>query len=86
MNVLRTINSFKMSFWIVPVSLLLSTPCSSAAATKHANTGNTAPFIVIDTETSPSGMPSNSTRMSSIESTATPAIPTSPRTRGLVES
>jgi len=46
------------------------------------STGSTAPFIVIDTEILSSGMPSNSTFMSSIESIATPALPTSPPTRG----
>ena len=44
--------------------------------------GSTAPFIVIDTDISPSGMPSNSTFMSSTDEIDTPAIPTSPATRG----
>ena len=44
--------------------------------------GSTAPFMVIDTVISPSGMPSNSWRMSRMESIATPAMPTSPATRG----
>jgi hypothetical protein len=35
-------------------------------------------LIVIDVDTSSRGMPSNSTRMSSIESMATPTLPTSP--------
>ena len=52
----------------------------------NASTGSTAPFIVIDTLISPSGMPSNSCRMSRMESIATPAIPTSPVTRGWSES
>ena len=42
----------------------------------------TAPFIVIDTDIWSSGMRSNRMRMSSIESIATPAMPTSPVTRG----
>ena len=49
---------------------------------KLASTGITAPFIVIDTETLSSGMPSNRIFMSSTESIATPALPTSPTTRG----
>ena len=49
---------------------------------KLARIGITAPFIVIDTLTLSSGMPSNSTFMSSTESIATPALPTSPTTRG----
>jgi len=47
-----------------------------------AITGSTAPFIVMLTDILSSGIPSNRIRMSSIESTATPAIPTSPATRG----
>ncbi len=34
--------------------------------------------MVIDVDTLSSGMPSNSSRMSSIESIATPTLPTSP--------
>ena len=79
-------NSLRMSFWMVPVSFSGGTPCSSAATTYSARTGSTAPFIVIDTLTWPSGMWSNSWRMSRMESIATPAIPTSPCTRGWSES
>ena len=43
---------------------------------------STAPFIVIDTLILSSGMPSNRIFMSSTESIATPALPTSPTTRG----
>jgi hypothetical protein len=45
-------------------------------------TGSTAPFMVIDTDMVSSGMPSKSWRMSRMESMATPAMPTSPATRG----
>ncbi len=51
-------NSLRMSFWIVPDSTLRSCPCSSPATMKLASTGITAPFIVIETETLSSGMPS----------------------------
>ena len=44
--------------------------------------GSTAPFMVIDTLIWSSGMPLNSVRMSRMESIATPAMPTSPTTRG----
>ena len=57
-------NSLRMSFWIVPVSCSGFTPCSSAAAMYIASTGSTAPFIVIDTDISSSGMPSKSVRVS----------------------
>jgi hypothetical protein len=43
-------------------------------------------LIVIDVDTSSSGMPSNSVRMSSIESIATPTLPTSPAATGSSES
>ena len=57
-------NSLRMSFWIVPESADIGTPCSSAATMNSASTGSTAPFIVIDTLIASSGMPSNSVRMS----------------------
>ena len=44
--------------------------------------GSTAPFIVIETVILSSGMPSKRIFMSSTESIATPALPTSPTTRG----
>jgi hypothetical protein len=79
-------NSLRTSFWIVPVSAPGCTPCSSPARMKRASTGRTAPFMVIDTLICSRGMPSNSWRMSRMESMATPAMPTSPMTRGLSES
>ncbi len=75
-------NSLRMSFWMVPASLSGGTPCSSPATMNSASTGSTAPFMVIDTVMSARLMPSNSVRMSRIESIATPAMPTSPFTRG----
>jgi hypothetical protein len=75
-------NSLRMSFWMVPVSFSSGQPCSSPATMKHANTGSTAPFMVMETDICSSGMPSKRTFMSSTESMATPALPTSPTTRG----
>ena len=43
-------------------------------------------LIVIDVDTSPSGMPSKSVSMSSSVSMATPSRPTSPSERGWSES
>ena len=43
-------------------------------------------LIVIDVETWSSGIPSKSRSMSSIESIATPVLPTSPSARGWSES
>ena len=48
----------------------------------HEKKRSTAPFMVIDTLTLSSGMPSNRIFMSSTLSIATPALPTSPTTRG----
>lgn len=42
--------------------------------------------MVIEVDTPPSGMPSNSTAMSSTPSTATPTLPTSPAASGASES
>ncbi len=82
-QVFRTMNSSRMSFWLVPDSLCAGTPCSAAAATQRARIDSTAPFMVIDTDTLSSGMPSNRMRMSTIESTATPAMPRSGLQPGL---
>ena len=43
-------------------------------------------LMVIDVVTLSSGMPASSRRMSSIESMATPTLPTSPSARGWSES
>ena len=51
-----------------------------------AMTGVTAPFMVMDTDILSSGIWSKRIFMSSTESMATPAMPTSPLTRGLSES
>ena len=42
--------------------------------------------MVIEVETVSSGIPCSSVRMSSIESMATPTLPTSPRATGASES
>ncbi len=50
------------------------------------NTGTAGPLIVIEVVVPASGMPSNSTSMSSAESMATPQCPTSPSDRASSES
>ena len=82
MYVLRTMNSFRMSFWMVPWSCSGFTPCPSAATMYRAMIGTTAPFMVIDTLILSSGVPSKRVRMSRMLSMATPVRPTSPTTRG----
>ncbi len=79
-------NSLRMSFWMVPLSWSGVTPCSSPATTKAASTGSTAPFMVMETDIFSKGIPSKRIFMSSTESMATPALPTSPTTRGWSES
>ena len=78
--------SLRMSFWIVPVSALAGAPCSSPTSSYRSSSTAAGALIVMDVETSASGMPSNTRRMSSIVSMATPVRPTSPRQRGLSES
>ncbi len=70
--------SFRMSFWIVPDSWRGATFCRRATATYNASRMIAVALMVIDVDTRSSGMPSNSTAMSSIESIATPTRPTSP--------
>lgn len=76
--VFLTINSFRMSFCMVPVSFSWGTPCSWPVTMNMARMGMTAPFMVIETDIFSRGMPSNSILVSSTESMATPAMPTSP--------
>ena len=78
--------SFSTSFWIVPVRVAGSTPCSSATSWYSNSSTAAGALIVIDVDTSPSGMPPNRMRMSSIESIATPTLPTSPEASVASES
>ena len=78
--------SFRMSFWMVPRSCAMGTPCFSAAATKKQKSMAAGPLIVIETDTLSSGMPSNSVSMSARLEMATPHLPTSPSERGWSES
>jgi hypothetical protein len=71
-----------MSFCTVPDSAAASTPCSSATSSYSSSKIGAVALIVIDVDTSSSGMSANSRRMSSIESIATPVRPTSPSARG----
>ena len=64
----------------------MSTPCFSATARYMAKRIGAVELMVIEVDTSPSGMPSKSTSMSASESIATPHLPTSPADIGLSES
>ncbi len=63
---------------MVPVIFEPGTPCSSATSWYSSSRTDAGALMVIDVETLSSGMPAKSTRMSSIESIATPTFPTSP--------
>ncbi len=76
------LNSFSMSFWIVPSTSVQGTPCRRATARYIARMIEAVQLIVIDVVTRPSGMPSNSRSMSARVETETPSRPTSPRARG----
>ena len=78
--------SLRMSFWTVPETFERSTPCRSAAATYSATSVAAVALIVIEVETSPSGMPSTSVSMSARLEIGTPTRPTSPSASGASES
>ncbi len=71
---------------MVPESAARSVPWSSATATYMAMMIAAGPLMVIDVETAPRSIPSNSAAMSSRVSMATPALPTSPSDSGSSES
>ena len=76
--------SFRMSFCSVPESRVQSTPCCSATARYIAQRIDAGELMVIETVTSPSGMPRNSVSMSSSDEIATPHLPTSPSRRRVI--
>ena len=78
--------SLSTSFWIVPRSLLGSTPCSSPTIWYMSSSNDAGALIVIEVETWSSGIPSNRVFMSSTVSMATPTLPTSPSATGSPES
>ncbi len=74
--------SLSTSFCTVPDSLRMSPPCRRATATYKASRIDAVALIVIDVEISVNSMPSNKRCMSSIESIATPTLPSSPAASG----
>ena len=76
------LNSFSMSFWIVPSTFAHGTHCRSATARYMASTIDAVQLMVIEVVTRSSGIPANSRSMSSSVETDTPSRPTSPRARG----
>jgi hypothetical protein len=79
MYVPRAAYSFRMSFWIVPLSASHGVPRRSATTRTKPRRIAAGALIVIEIETFSSGIPSSSVSMSAIESIATPTFPTSPR-------
>ena len=76
------VNSFSMSFWIVPPRRSSGTPFFSATAKYMARITLAVQFTVIEVVTLSSGMPAKSASMSCRLLTAAPSRPTSPRARG----
>ena len=74
--------SLSTSFCTVPESLRMSAPCRRATATYSASRIDAVALIVIEVEILVSSMPSNRRSMSSMESIATPTLPTSPAASG----
>ena len=63
-------NSFRMSFWIVPDSVRQSAPCFSATARYIAKSIGAGELIVIDVVMFASGIPSNNRSMSASDDDA----------------
>ena len=78
--------SFRMSFWMVPLSLSAPTPCFSATAMYMASRTAAGALMVMEVDTLSSGMPPNRVSMSASESMATPTLPISPAERAWSES
>jgi hypothetical protein len=75
-------NSFRISFWMVPRSWSGRTPLFSAAAMYMAQMMAAGELMVMLDETLSSGMPSSRISMSLSEDTATPHLPNSPSASG----
>ena len=78
--------SFSMSFCMVPDSLRTSRPVRRATAIYSASRIDAVALMVIEVEIFSRLMPSNRRSMSSMESMATPTLPTSPMASGWSES
>jgi hypothetical protein len=71
---------------MVPVSWSGFAPCSSPTAWYISSSTAAGALMVIEVDTVLSGMSWNSVRMSSMQSMATPTLPTSPCAIGASES
>ena len=82
----RAMYSLRMSFWIVPESAFIGTPCFSATAMYIERSTDAGALIVIEVETLSRGMPPKRISASARLSTATPTLPHSPTAMGSSES
>ena len=82
MNSFWAMNSFRMSFWIVPETRPQSAPCRSATARYIANSTGAGELIVIDVVIDARSIPSKSASMSASDTMLTPHFPTSPSESG----
>ncbi len=82
MNSFWAMNSFRMSFWMVPEMVFQSAPCCAATARYIAKIIGAGELMVIDVVMSPRAMPSKSRSMSASEVMLTPHLPTSPSDSG----
>ena len=78
MNSFCAMYSLRMSFCSVPDNCVQSAPCCSATARYMAQMTAAGELMVMETVTSPSGMPRKRVSMSSSEPIETPHLPTSP--------
>jgi len=81
-KVFWAMNSFNMSFWIVPPIFVRGIPFSSAAAQYIAHRAVAGGLIVMDVVTRSMGIPSTNCMKSSRVSMATPHFPHSPLALG----
>jgi hypothetical protein len=82
MYVPRDRYSLTMSFWVVPLSSVVGTPCSVAFATYRPSNHAAVALIVMDVFMVPGGIPSSRVRMWPRWATGTPTLPTSPLASG----
>ena len=74
--------SFRMSFWMVPPTLVQGTPCFSAVTRYIAHSTAAGAFMVIEVVTLSRGMSLKRISISARELTATPHLPNSPSAIG----
>ena len=71
-------NSFRMSFWIVPERPASRRPASPPRPDTSRKSSRAGELMVIDVVTALRSMPLNSASMSASDVTLTPHLPTSP--------